>query len=79
MTRHDKLRTPFSNTTLAAREPHHESEQMARWETEGGALGHSAGRLPTREPHHESEQMARWEAEGGALGHSASRRPRPLP
>jgi len=46
MTRCDELSTSSSNTTLATRQPHHESEQMARWEAEGGALGHSARRRP---------------------------------
>jgi hypothetical protein len=43
MSRRDHRRTPAANATLATRRRHHESEQMARWENEGGSIGHSAG------------------------------------
>jgi hypothetical protein len=46
MSRRDKRRTPASNSTLASRGPAHDSEQMKRWESEGGALGHTAGQRP---------------------------------
>jgi hypothetical protein len=45
MSRRDR-RTPSSNPLLAARRRAHESEQMARWENEGGSIGHTAGQRP---------------------------------
>jgi hypothetical protein len=43
-------RTPISNGTLAARWRAHDSEQMARWENEGGSIGHTAGQRPRALP-----------------------------
>jgi hypothetical protein len=46
MSQRDRRRTPAPDTTLATRRRGHESEQMARWENDGGALGHTAGQRP---------------------------------
>jgi hypothetical protein len=46
MSRRDERRTPISNATLAARRRAHESEQMARWQNDGGSIGHTAGQRP---------------------------------
>jgi hypothetical protein len=46
MNRRDERRTPTSNAPLAGRRHTHHNEQMARWENEGGSLGHTAGQRP---------------------------------
>jgi hypothetical protein len=47
MSRREARRTAASSKAfLTRRSRHDESEQMARWESEGGALGHTAGQRP---------------------------------
>jgi hypothetical protein len=42
----DGRREAAWNEPLAGRRRHPASEQMSRWENEGGALGQSAGKRP---------------------------------
>ena len=46
MSRRDERRMPASNAPLAGRRRARDSEQMTRWENEGGSLGHTAGQRP---------------------------------
>jgi hypothetical protein len=47
MSRREARRTAASRkTSLTRRSRHGESEQLARWESEGGALGRTAGQRP---------------------------------
>jgi hypothetical protein len=46
MSMRDVRRTATSNERLATRPRRPEREQISRWENEGGALGHTAGKRP---------------------------------
>jgi hypothetical protein len=47
MSRREERRTAASGELSATRRRRQvESEQMARWENDGGALGHTAGQRP---------------------------------
>ncbi len=46
MIRCDERRMPGSSATRASRRLGYDSEQMTRWENEGGSLGHTVGQRP---------------------------------
>ena len=46
MSRRDGRRTLASSATSGSRGPDYDSEQMTRWENDGGSLGHTAGQRP---------------------------------
>jgi len=46
LSRRDQRRTPLLNRTVATRVRRHDAEQMARWESEGGFMGDTAGQRP---------------------------------